>query len=97
MLDSDRFPQLATFVPAYLHQDLAVCGGVVGALALWRDDTSAADFEALAEEWAIFLGLTAGMDAGARGRLLEESFGGAWAPREDEELHALTRGLLGKP
>jgi hypothetical protein len=93
MLDPDRFPYLAVFVPAYLHQDLEVCGGVEGAFASWIEDTSPDEAAALVTEWDRFLDVTAGMDAGERGRLLESSFGGAWAPRSDEELHTLTRAM----
>ena len=94
VLDPDRFPYLAAFVPAYLHQDLEVCGGVEGAVASWREDTSPEIAAALAGEWAMFLEITDGLHAGARGRLLEESFGGAWAPQSEEELHTLTRTLM---
>ena len=38
--------------------------------------------------------MTRDLDAGARGRLLEESFGGAWAPQTDEQLHGLSRALM---
>ncbi len=93
MLDPDEFPTLAAFVPAYLHQDLEVCGGVEGAFASWLEDTSPEDAVALASEWRRFLDVTVGMAAGERGRLLEHSFGGAWAPRSDDELHTLTRAI----
>jgi hypothetical protein len=93
MFDPDRFPYLAMFVPAYLHQDLEVCGGVEGAFASWLEDTSPEDAAALASEWAHFLDVTADLDAGERGRLLEHTFGGAWAPRSDDELHTLTRAM----
>lgn len=93
MLDPENFPQLAVFVPGYLHQDLDVFGGIDGAVCAWRDDTSHEVTRLLAGEWLIFLEMTRDLDAGARGRLLEASFGGAWAPRSDEELHTLTRAL----
>ena len=64
-----------------------------GAVASWREDTSPGIAAALAGEWAIFLEMTDGLDVDARARLLEESFGGAWSPQSDEELHVLTRAL----
>jgi hypothetical protein len=94
MLDPENFLLLAAFVPGYLHQDLEVLGGIEGAVSAWRDDTSAEISRSLAGEWMIFLEMTRDLDAGARGRLLETSFGGAWAPRSDEQLHTLTRALL---
>lgn len=93
MIDPNAFPTLAAFVPGYLHQDFDVCGGVEGALAAWRADTSAGAVDDLAREWRIFLSATEGLDVETRGQLLEEAFGGAWAPRSDTELHALTRAL----
>ncbi len=93
MIEPEQFPTLLAFVPAYLHQDFEVSGGVDGAVAAWREDTAPEDTAALAQEWATFLALTEGLHASARGRLLEDSFGGAWAPGSDEELEALTRAL----
>lgn len=92
-LRPDRFPRLAEFVPGYLHQDLDICDGVEGALASWHDDTSDEAAQALADEWSDFLALTDGLPTDERARLLEAGFGGAWAPRSDEELHTLTRAL----
>jgi len=93
LLDPEAFPYLAAFVPGYLHQDLGVCGGVQGAVAAWRGDTSAAETEALAAEWTRFLALTPDLDTAARARMLEDSFGGAWAPRSARELDELTAAL----
>lgn len=63
-------------------------------VAVWREDTSPEIAGALAGECATFLALTGHLDADERGRLLEESLGGAWAPRSDEELHMLTHALM---
>jgi hypothetical protein len=93
-LDAERFPCLATFVPGYLHQDLIVVHrDAAGAVEAWREDAGSEAAQALALEWRRFLAATDGLDLAARTRVLEASFGGAWAPQTAEEFDALTAAL----